>query len=304
MNLVQREKHSLSSLCELLGYSRQAYYKSIKSQENGLINDKLILGEVINIRKNQPKIGSRKLFVLLQDFMQVHNIGLGRDAFIRILKQNKLLIRRRRSSKPRTTFSNHSFRKYTNKIIDFIPDQPCQLWVSDITYISMTKGFCYLSLVTDAYSRFIVGHSLSEYLDAGSCVRALEMALKANPNCAGLTHHSDRGLQYCSNKYVALLEQKRIIISMTQNGDPLENAIAERVNGILKSELLEAKYTNYSEAKAGISEAVQIYNIERPHSSIDYLTPQEAHKLNGGVVLRRHWKNYPYKPRKEVLMEI
>ena len=302
MNLVQREKHSLSSLCKLLGYSRQAFYKSIKSSQSELIMDELIIHEVINIRKTQPKIGSRKLFYLLGDFMKEHNIEMGRDAFVNVLRENRLLIRKRRSRKPITTFSNHPFRKYSNKIIGFIPIQPCQLWVSDITYIPVANGFCYLSLITDAYSRFIIGHSLSGYLDANSCVMALERALRTNPYCSGLILHSDRGLQYCSNKYIKLLNSMEIIISMTQNGDPLENALAERVNGILKSELLKNKYLNYEDALFGIDEAIMIYNYKRPHSSIDYLTPHEAHKLTGGGYLKRHWKNY-YKSRKEVTIE-
>lgn len=267
------------------------------------MKEDLIIVEILRIRQKQPRIGARKLYFMLGGLLREHKMEMGRDAFVRILRQNNLMIRKRRSRKPITTDSNHPFRKYPNRIIDFIPLQPCQLWVSDITYIQTVNGYCYLSLITDAFSRFIVGYSLSPYLDANSCVTALENALKSNPFCSGLIHHSDRGIQYCSHKYTRLLHRMEIIISMTRNGDPLENAIAERVNGILKTELLKTKYLNYKEALAGINEAIPIYNYERPHSSLEYLTPHEAHKLSGGGYFKRQWKNYYNKDRKEVLME-
>ncbi len=152
-----------------------------------------------------------------------------------------------------------------------------QLWVSDITYITLSDGFAYLSLITDAYSRKITGFSLHKTLEAAGSIKALKMALQTLPKEHDLIHHSDRGVQYCCNDYVKLLEKRNIKISMTENGDPLENAIAERVNGILKDELLEDTYAGFEAAEQAIAVAVSIYNHQRLHSSIDYLTPVEAH---------------------------
>jgi transposase InsO family protein len=207
-----------------------------------------------------------------------------------MLRNQGLLVRKRKRSRPQTTFSNHWLRKYQNLIIGFIPNAPNQLWVSDITYIHLEEGFAYLSLITDAYSHKIIGFYLCEDLSAKGCVLALRMALKNNPSYDNLIHHSDRGLQYCSHDYVELLEGNRIKISMTQNGDPLENAMAERVNGILKDELLEICYPTFAQAQVAIASAISTYNFQRPHSSVDMLTPVIAHTKTG--VLKKHWKNY------------
>lgn len=252
--------------------------------------------EVLRIRRIQKRIGTRKLLILMNDFMQQHIIQIGRDAFFDLLRKQGLLVRRRKRSKPQTTFSNHWLRKYPNLIVGFIPNAPNQLWVSDITYIHLDDGFAYLSLITDAYSRKIVGFYLCNDLSARGCVKALRMALRNNPVRDGLIHHSDRGLQYCSSTYVKLLQDNHLQISMTQNGDPLENALAERVNGILKEELLEASYSSLAEAQQAVAMAISIYNHQRPHSSVDMLTPVIAHAKTGE--LKKHWKNY-YK-RKEV----
>jgi len=221
-------------LCSLLGYSRQAYYQQIKVQAQEALQEDLLVQEVVRIRKTQKRIGTRKLLIMMNVFMHNHAISIGRDAFFEILRNQGLLVRKRKRSKPQTTFSNHWLRKYQNLIIGFVPNAPNQLWVSDITYIRLEKSFAYLSLITDAYSHKIIGFYLCEDLSAKGCVLALKMALKSNPSHDNLIHHSDRGLQYCSHDYVSLLEENHIQISMTQNGDPLENAMAERVNGILK----------------------------------------------------------------------
>jgi len=162
-----------------------------------------------------------------------------------------------------------------------MPYMPNQLWVSDITYIRTGNEFSYLFLITDGYSRKIVGHHLSKDLSADACVCALKMALKYNPIRHNLIHHSDRGIQYCSSKYTGLLEQSHIHISMTESGDPLENAVAERVNGILKDELLEKKYDSFALAQQAIAVAISVYNYHRPHSSLNMLTPAVAHTLSG-----------------------
>ncbi len=299
MNIGQSESRSIQTLCSLLGYSRQAFYKFIKQSEKEALQHDLILQEVLKIRKTLKRVGTRKLLFKMEGFMREQHIEIGRDAMFDLLATHKLLIRKRKRRVPVTTFSDHWMRKYPNLIIDFIPTAPNQLWVSDITYITLKDDFAYLSLITDAYSRKIVGFYLSETLSADGCIKALLMALKNNPQLGRLIHHSDRGSQYCCADYVSILDKHFVKISMTQSGDPLENAVAERVNGILKDELLEKIYINYQEAKQAIAAAISIYNYQRPHSSIDMLTPIEAHLREGE--LKRRWKNY-YSKKKEVVM--
>lgn len=285
-------------LCSLLGYSRQAYYQHLKIEAQEALQEDLLVQEVMRIRKTQKRIGTRKLLIMMDTFMQQHTIDIGRDAFFEILRSQGLLVRRRKRSKPQTTFSKHWLRKYQNLIVGFVPNAPNQLWVSDITYIHLNDGFAYLSLITDAYSHKIVGFYLCEDLSAKGCVLALKMALKNNPSHDNLIHHSDRGLQYCSHDYVELLELNKIKISMTQTGDPLENAMAERVNGILKEELLEICYPIFADAQVAVASAISTYNFQRPHSSVDMLTPVVAHTKTGE--LKKHWKNYyALKKRKE-----
>ena len=285
----------------MLGYSRQAYYQQKKQIEKESLQYGLLINEVLEIRKSQKRLGCRKLIHKLKPFIAQHQIVIGRDAFFNLLSEHNLLVRKRKRRKPITTFSDHWMRKYPNLIEGFYPTAPNQLWVSDITYIVVGNGFAYLSLITDAYSRKIVGFYLSKDLSAEGCIRALEMALNNNPVLGRLIHHSDRGSQYCCSDYVKILNDNFIKISMTQNGDPRENAIAERVNGILKDELLDKVHSNYNEAVSNISIAISIYNHQRPHGSIDYLTPIEAHFRSGK--LKRRWKNY-YNRKKEVELEV
>jgi hypothetical protein len=280
----------------LLGYSRQAYYKHKHQSEKESLEHDLLINQVLIIRKSQKRLGTRKLLFKMDSFMQEHDISIGRDAFFNLLSERNMLVRKRKRKKPITTFSDHWMRKYPNLIEGFYPTAPNQLWVSDITYIVLALGFAYLSLITDAYSRKIVGFYLSKNLSAEGCVKALKMAIKNNPNQERLIHHSDRGSQYCCSDYIKILNKNCIKISMTQNGDPLENAIAERVNGILKDELLDKVNETHKLAIYNVSVAISTYNHLRPHGSIDYLTPIEAHNCSGE--LKRRWKNY-YTKRKE-----
>jgi len=296
-----RADSKIEELCSLLGYSRQAYYQGKKHQEKVILSEELLLQEVNGHRKLMKRLGARKLLIRMQLFIQQHGIGIGRDAFFDLLREHGLLIRKRKSRKPITTNSKHWLKKYPNLIEDFIPVAANQLWVSDITYIHIGKAFAYLSLITDAYSRKIVGFYLSQNLSAIGCERALRMALKSLPEKYRLIHHSDRGVQYCSTDYVKLLKKYHIRISMTQTGDPLDNAIAERVNGILKSELLENIYSDYNTARYEVAKAISTYNHLRPHSSVDMLTPVEAHDMEGFI--KKRWKNYyVLKKEREVLM--
>lgn len=259
----------------------------------------LLLQEVNRIRARQKRIGSRKLLFMMNGFFQQHKIHIGRDSFFDLLRERGMLVRRRRCKKPRTTFSGFWLKRYPNLTKDFIPTAPNQLWVSDITYIPIGNDFGYLSLITDAYSHKAVGFYLCNDLSARGCILALKMALKNNPHRENLIHHSDRGLQYYSAGYMKLLGNIRI--SMSEHSDPLENAIAERMNGILKEELLKNYFENFTQAQREVAIAISIYNHERPHSSVDMLTPAMAHLQSGE--LKKRWKNY-YKPKpKEVVIQ-
>lgn len=258
----------------------------------------LILQRVIQIRQSQRCVGGRKLLLMMNDFLKQHNIQIGRDTLFDILRENALLVRRRRRKTPRTTWSDHWYRRHPYRIKDFIATAAGQLWVSDVTYIRVQEHFAYLSLITDAYSHKIVGFCLSKDLGTAGCVDALKMALQFNSRKKNLIHHSDRGVQYCCNEYVAILKKRGILISMTPDGDPRKNAIAERVNGILKAELLQLTYSSFEEASQSIYQAVAIYNGQRLHSSINMLTPEQAHHLEGEI--KKRWKTY-YKKRKEAL---
>lgn len=291
MNVAQRQPRIITSLCSLLGYSRQGLYKAQHHHQQQCFEEELLVQQVQKIRVNQPRIGCRRLHHMLQPFMQQHQFHIGRDSFFEVLLNNGLLVRKRKRKKPVTTDSFHRFKKYKNLIKELIPVGSNQLWVSDITYIYLKNGFAYLSLITDAYSRKIVGFYLSKTLEARGSIRALKMALQNNEvKDEKLIHHSDRGVQYCCSAYVAILKSKKIKISMTENGDPLENAIAERVNGILKDELLEDVYKDFVAAQQGVAKAISVYNHLRPHSSISYKTPIELHNSNEPVL--RKWKSY------------
>jgi putative transposase len=302
MNIGQREPRSIRTLCLLLGYSRQGLYGHQRRFEKQALQADMLLERVAAYRKVMKRCGGRKLFGLLKGFMQEQKIDIGRDAFFDLLRENGLLVRRRKRKYPLTTFSRHWLRKYPNCINGFIATAANQLWVSDITYIEIGGIFGYLSLITDGYSHKIVGFYLSEDLKADGCVIALEMALVQLPSEHRLVHHSDRGAQYCSEKYVALLEKHTVCISMTQSGNPRENPVAERVNGILKDEFLfDEHFTDIEQARKKITEVISIYNHVRPHSSIDMLTPAQAHRRNGE--LKKRWKNYySIKKAKEVAM--
>lgn len=292
---------NISILCSLLGYRRQAFYQKQQQLQQQLYKEELLVQQVHFIRLQQKRLGGRKILYLLENFLQEHAITMGRDAFFDLLSRNNLLIRQRKRSKPITTNSYHHFRRYKNIIKDFVPIAANQLWVSDITYLPLTNGFAYLSLITDAYSRKIIGYDLHANLSATGSIRALKMALQTLPAKHKVIHHSDRGIQYCCNDYIQLLEDYNITISMTENGDPLENAIAERVNGILKTELLEQRFCDFKAAQVAVSTAIDIYNQQRPHSSIDFLTPAKAHTQTTGLFKRR-WKNYYQPKQKEVPM--
>ena len=291
-----RQKHkrqSLSVICGLFGVSRQAYYDAEKHYNKVTISNAIILALVKEFRAKIPMIGTRKLLHLMEPELEKHAISIGRDQLFDLLRYHGLLVRRRKRM-VKTTDSQHWLKRYPNLTIGLIVTGPEQLWVSDITYIRTLTGFSYLSLITDAYSRKIVGFELHETLETLGCVRALNIAIQGlkGTSKSVLIHHSDRGVQYCSGDYVSILNGAGIAISMTQSGSPYENALAERVNGILKGEFYAKRmYRNHLEAKSGITEIIKAYNEIRPHSSIDYLTPNNAHEQIGEIATR--WKKYP-----------
>lgn len=261
------------------------------------LEHELVLHEVQNIRFKHPRLGGRKLYQLLEPFLLENQIKLGRDALFSLLATHNLLVRRR-VRKPATTFSYHWYRKYPNIIRNFSPTAPNQLWVSDITYWKVNGNFLYISLITDAFSHMIVGYQLARNMEASHTRNAMLKALNSlDKPPSKLIHHSDRGMQYCCYEYVNLLKDYNIKISMTESGDPLENALAERVNGIIKNEYLECyDPIDFKEASELLNQVIDLYNKYRPHFSIGALTPQVIHQNN--LNTHKLWKNYYQKKPK------
>jgi len=282
---------SLVRFCRLLGFTRQAYYQHFWAEQESGIEHGLILKETQRIRQNHRRLGGRKLYEKLEGFMLEHQIKMGRDAYFNLLSVHSLLVRKRRR-KVSTTWSRHWLRKYPNLIREWKPIMANQLMVSDITYLKTKKGFVYISLITDAYSKKIMGYHAASTLETTGPLEALKMAIRSLPKPAtGLIHHSDRGVQYCSFEYVNQLNDYGIKISMTESGDPLENAIAERMNGILKEEYLDlTKYKNLRQVQTGLQRAVWLYNTDRPHLSLGMLTPEVVHENN--LTAEKMWKSY------------
>ena len=220
-----------------------------------------------------PREGVRKLKISLKNDFDKANLKVGRDTLFNILRKQNMLITRKKPSH-RTTNSFHRFYKHKNIIKDVLVNRPNQVWVSDITYIRTVKGFCYLALITDMYSRKIIGYDLSDSLELSGCTRALKKALYQANSTDNLIHHSDRGIQYCSNVYTQILKRNNIKISMTEDNHCYENAIAERVNGILKDEFyLDQTFDGVQHAKRATKSAINLYNQIRLHVSLDYKTP-------------------------------
>jgi putative transposase len=280
----------VDKLCDLFGRSRQAYYQRSKYNYKEEVKEEILLQLVEKERVLMPKLGGRKLLELIQPRLSTE-LSIGRDSFFNFLRRYGLLVGKRRR-RVKTTYSNHWLHKYPNLIKEFVPNQANQLWVSDITYIETAERFVYLNLITDAYSRKIVGWAIGATLEAIYTIEALNMALDQLPRKTnGLIHHSDRGVQYCCGEYVKILNKNHVQISMTENGDPRENAIAERVNGILKDEWLnQMKLESLEEAIKALKRIIAIYNSCRPHASLDMKTPEYAHSQSGEFIKR--WKTY------------
>ena len=265
--------------CHLFGIDRQVYYRKIRKRVCKQTKASQVIAMVIALRNSMPRLGTRKLYLLLVDKLRL--LKIGRDKFFDILRANHLLIQPKRSYHV-TTNSHHRFRKHQNLVLELSINRPEQVWVSDITYIGKREKPCYLSLVTDAYSKKIMGYYVADNLNAESSLLALKMAVKGRKNKSQpLIHHSDRGLQYCADDYQNLLANNNIKCSMTQSSDPYENAVAERINGILKQEfLINTYHQELATMKKIIRETIEIYNNQRPHYSNYMLTPSKMHEQN------------------------
>lgn len=281
----------LNRLCRQFGRTRSAWYEDQKRELARQKRDAMVLDMVRMLRRDMKGLGTEKLHHLLRPAFEREGIKMGRDKLHEVLTANGLTIQRRKK-RPQTTWSKHWMKKWPNLVRDLQPDRPNQIWVSDITYIRVGRDdFAYLSLITDGYSHKIVGWSLSPDLTTSEGPhKALQMALNGLPGqIEGLIHHSDRGSQYCSDLYVRTLQERGISPSMTEKKDPYENAIAERMNGLLKKEFsLGEDFDTFEQVLQAAEKDIEVYNNQYPHRSIDMLTPQQAHNRNGK--LKNRWK--------------
>ena len=263
----------MNHLCRFFQISRQAVYRHRHMLMKEELCEEVIIHMVQELRQKMPRLGGRKLYHLLKRDLALLPVKLGRDTFFDLLRKHHLLIK---SSKRYavTTQSRHRFRVHTNLLKDLSVIRPNQVLVADITYLRLVDGFCYLFLLTDVYSRKIVGYHLSKNLAVEGALRAARIAFGGMTSIAGLIHHSDRGIQYCCDEYVRLMNSHGAKLSMGETGNPYDNAIAERVNGILKTEFfLNDTFNDFQDAHRATPEAIEIYNNLRPHMSIGYMTP-------------------------------
>jgi len=257
--------------------TRQNYYKRRAVRQRQSVDEGLMLELVRRERAMQPKLGTRKLMVVLKEELELAGVSMGRDRFFKVLGRNRLLIERRARS-VRTTRSGHGYAYYENLLKDLELTAPNQAMVSDITYIRTDEGFMYLALVMDAYSRAIVGYDCSDSLETEGSLRAIAQALRKLPAGANVIHHSDRGIQYCCGRYVDKLRSYGVRISMTEENHCYENGRAERLNGILKGEYgLGGRLRRKADAVRAVAEAVGLYNWRRPHRALNYRCPMEVH---------------------------
>lgn len=277
-------------LCRLFGKSRQAYYDRkwyFNEQEQSEI---IVIELVQQIRRELPGMGIHKLYKCLFEPFKTHGLKIGRDKLLEILRKHKMLITSKGRRNPKTTQSNHWFRRYPDLAKSLTVSHSEQLWVADITFVCISYDFNYLSLITDAYSKKIVGYCLHYNLRNEGTANALKMAIAGRQYTTDLIHHSDRGVQYCCYDYTQMLKQSSIQISTTQNGEAYENPIAERVNGILKTEFkLNEIFKSRTQALIRVKASVEAYNNLRPHMSCGFLTPEQAHCTDQPLV--KQWKN-------------
>jgi putative transposase len=258
--------------------SRQNYYARRHERQRAGVDGDLVEQLVKRERQVQPRIGGRKLHRVLAQELAEADIHLGRDRFFRVLGERKLLLEPRRAAYPCTTDSGHYLPVFSNRIKEQLLSGPNQVWVSDVTYLRSLEGFLFLALITDKWSRKVVGHYCADTLKAEGCLQALEKALESLPSQAKPIHHSDRGCQYCCHEYVNRLSERHLGISMTETDHCAENALAERMNGILKSEYaLDQQFQSREQARRAADQAVHLYNTRRLHTALNYRVPQVVH---------------------------
>jgi len=271
---------AVRAVCAKLGMSRQNFYARRRRRKLQGVDGELVLQWAREERRLQPRLGARKLLYLLGPRLKEAGMKMGRDRFFALMKEAGLLLEALPRDYARTTCSAHDLPVYPNLAREAEVSRPNELLVADLTYVRTEEGFVFVSLVTDRVSRKIVGYHCGEDLGAQGCLRALEMALASLPEGARAIHHSDRGTQYCSREYIRRLEQRGLAISMTEKNHCAENALAERVNGILKAEYgLGGRLKNKAQARRALQESVWLYNERRPHSALGYKTPEQAHSL-------------------------
>lgn len=274
---LRDKRGSVSELCERAGMSRQNYYAARQLRQRRQIDEAVIVELVKRERQLQPRLGGRKVLHLLQEEFKDAGVCIGRDRFFELLAENDMLVVPK-PGMPRTTNSRHSLPVFLNLLEGKELSGPNEAWVSDLTYIRTDEGFLYAALITDAYSRKIVGAHIDDSLEAEGCLAALKQALSGLPEGKHPMHHSDRGCQYCCHEYVERLQERGLAISMTQVMHCYENAQAERVNGILKQEYeLDRKFRTKAQARKSFEQAVWLYNHRRPHLGLDYRFPAEVH---------------------------
>ena len=266
-----------------MAISRQAYYQRQCRWEQEDEKRRRVLDLVRSKRLHQPRLGTRKLHHLMAPVLAAQGLGLGRDALFNLLRSAHLLVPTKRAYH-KTTDSHHRFRRHPNLLKpgpeQVRPDASEQVWVADITYVPTRERCAYLSLITDAYSRKIVGYHVHDSLHTAEVIQALKMALKGRQGNRPIIHHSDRGIQYCAHEYQAIHQKHGLICSMTDGYDCYQNALAERVNGILKQEFLLHPPEDLQEARHMVSQSIAIYNQERPHFSLQLKTPDEVHRAS------------------------
>lgn len=293
----ERDSHNVTALCKLFGVTKQAFYKHVDHSMDNYARERFVLEFVKGVRQKDPGLGGEKLWLMYRNEFGHSVASVGRDCFCAILSKYDLTVRKR-FRVPRTTDSSHHLPQYPDLTKTLLLDHPNQLWVSDITYITIWRSessyvFCYLSLVTDAYTKEIIGYCVGETLGSCYTVKALEMAIERikGVEVKRLIHHSDRGLQYASADYIAILRHHGVCPSMTENGNPKDNAIAERVNGIIKNELFRGmRFSSIQEVKKAVDMAVHFYNNERPHMSLNMLTPAQAGQMEGQI--KKKWISF------------
>jgi putative transposase len=270
---------TVSAVCRQLGMSRQNYYGRRQARQARAVDAGLIRELVRAQRRVQPRLGTRKLRVVLEGALAQAGVQLGRDRFFGVLRREGLLLARQPKEYPQTTHSQHYLPVFSNLVKDLEAKQPNEVWVSDLTYLRTGEGFLYLALVTDKYSRKVVGYHCGDTLEAVGCVRALGMALKDLPAWAHPIHHSDQGSQYCCHEYVQALRSRGLTISMTEKDHCAENALAERMNGILKQEYgLGREMATKASARQAVDQGIWLYNTKRPHTALNYRMPAEVHQ--------------------------